>query len=169
MRGFQTPIDNSPCARRTDVLNGIIGAYGVGCGWGAERREAGREVAAASRAGELRLTSIPGRGGAGVRIEYSLPTLCGSRPSPVGAVSRTGWAAERAIHDLTATDPLELGIYEVTGRRLRHYRLTPSESREGMVCWDGCDVSGNRVSPGIYYCTLKWQGSRATSRVLVVR
>ncbi len=165
---FHLHVD-SPCAGRADVLNGIIGAYGVGCGWGAECPEGERDATVVSRTGELQLTSMPGRAGAGVRIEFSLPTMGGSHPSPVGASSRDGWPAGATIDDLNASGPMELGIYEVTGRRLRHYRMTPGGRRQGMVCWDGCDAVGSRVSPGIYYCTLAWQGRRTTSRILVVR
>jgi len=93
-------------------------------------------------------------------------TLTGPAPSPVRGATR-----------LSFTLPLEgrggagarLAIYDVRGRVVRTLARGVSGAGLHEVTWDAADEAGRRVSPGLYFATLEWNGKRLVRRVPVVR
>ncbi len=59
----------------------------------------------------------------------------------------------------------ELGVYDVTGRRVTMLVRGPYEAGHHEVAWDGRDERGYRLPPGTYFLRLRSEGA---SRVLKV-
>ncbi len=58
----------------------------------------------------------------------------------------------------------EVGIYDLTGRRLRHYDLVAA----GQPFWDGRDDKGNLVHAGVYFIRASSGGRSATTRLVLL-
>ena len=56
-------------------------------------------------------------------------------------------------------------IYDLNGRIINRF----SGVRDGQVCWNGIDVKGAVVKPGVYFVRATSRGHSATARVALVR
>src|SRR5262249_15372180 len=52
----------------------------------------------------------------------------------------------------------DLAIHDVSGRRVRHYALTPRSP--GLLVWDGATDDGRRLPAGLYFATLTTPDAR---------
>ena len=52
--------------------------------------------------------------------------------------------------EATEGDPVTIGVYDASGRRVRGAKLAPTAGGRGLWMWDGNDDAGNRVRPGVY-------------------
>jgi hypothetical protein len=59
-----------------------------------------------------------------------------------------------------------LRIFDIQGQLVNVLKPIPSI---GAAIWDGCDLAGNTVSSGIYYCILESGDRRETCKVVLVR
>lgn len=91
-------------------------------------------------------------GGGGTRFRFDTP-----QPNPALASARFSGAV---------TDPAELEIFDVGGRRVRGFALEPGTFD---VRWDLRDASGRRVAPGLYLARLGSAGGARVQRLLVGR
>jgi len=77
-------------------------------------------------------------------------------PNPFGSVTRF------AVHG-SDTRAVEIDIYDVQGRLVRHLLGSDCEAGTPVLFWDGRDAEGQPVSSGIYFCRFR-MGERAASR-----
>lgn len=109
------------------------------------------------------LTAI-GRRIAGVAVEPSGGAtgdrlVCAPNPVRAGArlafeVPRKGW--------------VRLGVYDVTGRRVREAFRGWVDPGWHAARWDGRNEGGARVGPGVYFCRMEFGGRTVETRRLVV-
>jgi hypothetical protein len=74
-----------------------------------------------------------------------------------------------AVPALKSGAALEISIYSRTGglvKRLMHGSKEPGFHK---IVWDGRDYAGRIVPGGIYVCSMKGRGFKATRKILVVR
>ncbi|MFN0152212.1 MAG: FlgD immunoglobulin-like domain containing protein [bacterium] len=67
-----------------------------------------------------------------------------------------------------ASVPVDLAIFDVTGRRVTTLAAGAFETGVRSASWDGRDASGQEVSAGTYFIRLAWAGSQPVSQRLVV-
>jgi hypothetical protein len=60
----------------------------------------------------------------------------------------------------------ELTIFDVSGRAVRSFSLNPNET---SIEWDGTSGSGERLSPGVYFCCLNAGGQKTTKSIAFIR
>jgi hypothetical protein len=72
----------------------------------------------------------------------------------------------------------EIKIYDVSGRKVRHFILYPCAERSrgasffilpAELEWDGRDENGELMAPGVYFCVLKTSDRTARQKILLVR
>ncbi len=66
----------------------------------------------------------------------------------------------------TDPGPLTVSVFDVTGRRVRSFRL---HSSAGRFIWDGRSDAGTRLAPGTYFLRLGDRGEGDTKRFVLVR
>jgi hypothetical protein len=92
------------------------------------------------------------------------PAVSGVESSP-NPFSHATW-----IHfELPRPGPVDVGVYDVTGRLVRNLHVDRSLESSGSVSWDGRDETGLAVSPGVYLVRVVGSGSILTGRVVLVR
>ena len=64
---------------------------------------------------------------------------------------------------------VQLGVYDVSGRRVR--QLVDGERRAGTetVVWNGTAESGAKLGAGVYFVKLAGPGIRETRRVILLK
>jgi hypothetical protein len=89
--------------------------------------------------------------------------------SPGLRVQSSNPFAEGARLSLSLADsgPVELVVYDVSGREVRElvHEILPAGTRE--IAWDGTDVEGRAVAPGIYFARMR--AGSAEHRVKLVK
>lgn len=75
-------------------------------------------------------------------------TLEQNQPNPFGGRTRISFYAPRS-------DEIDLGIFDPTGRRVRHLLDGPAAAGWHRVPWDGTNDVGSQVAAGVYYCRLR--------------
>lgn len=85
--------------------------------------------------------------------------LRGIAPNPSSGVVTLNLTAAR-------TTAVEVTVYDVAGRMVRRLGSGALPSGESSMTWDGRDVTGCRVAPGVYFIQLR--GAAATERRKVV-
>jgi hypothetical protein len=70
---------------------------------------------------------------------------------------------------LPAAGPARIGIYGVSGRRVREERWPALEPGSHRWAWDGRDAAGRTVAPGLYLLRLETDAGMATRRILRLR
>jgi len=73
----------------------------------------------------------------------------------------SGMNVDLAVHTLF--------IYNVAGRPVRSFSMTPEAVQTGCVVWDGKDELGQRLPNGIYFITADIDGYGIAEKVLLVR
>ena len=91
------------------------------------------------------------------------------RASSALRVNATGSSNPAAAisFDVPIAGQVELGVFDVTGRRVR--RLIGEDVPAGRheVLWDGTDGHGSRVAAGVYFCRME-AGSFTETRVMTL-
>lgn len=67
--------------------------------------------------------------------------------------------------DLPADGPVEMGVFDAAGRRVRSIHSAVMTAGRHTASWDGLDDAGRPVAPGIYFCELKALGERLSRPV----
>jgi hypothetical protein len=80
--------------------------------------------------------------------------LEGAAPNPFVTATNIGFT-------LGQPGPLRLAIFDVGGRWVRTLVEGGREAGHHTVRWDGLNASGQVVPPGIYFCRLEAEGTRA--------
>ena len=62
-----------------------------------------------------------------------------------------------------------ISIYTVTGRRVAELPIRLPGAGSGEVTWNGCDMDGHRMSPGLYFCRLKAARGTVTRKFMILR
>ena len=64
---------------------------------------------------------------------------------------------------------VELGVYDVSGRRVRQLHDGPIEAGETRLYWDGRGESGHPVASGVYWYRLTWPSGSESRRMVLIR
>ncbi|MCA9755836.1 MAG: T9SS type A sorting domain-containing protein, partial [Candidatus Eisenbacteria bacterium] len=116
---------------------------------------AGNESGAAS-VGNATSSAEPGQGRPG---EFALQPVS---PNPIHTSATLRF-------DLPETARVELGIFDVHGRRVRTLSSGDHAAGRHAVSWDGRDGTNVPVGSGVYFARLETGTSTAVQRLLVVR
>ena len=64
----------------------------------------------------------------------------------------------------------ELGIFDIGGRLIRHYRIPGSSAEKASrIVWDGTDALGYSVKSGVYFYQLKAAGKTFSDKMILLR
>jgi hypothetical protein len=66
------------------------------------------------------------------------------------------------------TDPAEVRIFDVSGRRVRELSST-GVTRDHQIDWDGKSDRGERVPSGIYFCRIETATAQVVGRLVLIR
>ncbi len=105
-------------------------------------------------------TLLPSGTGVGDRVADGRAPL--AFPNPF--LDRTRFSFE-----LKHPDRVELAVYDVAGRRVRHLLAERRDSGLHEIEWDGRDETGRRVPSGVYYFRLRAAGIVHTRPVVLTR
>jgi hypothetical protein len=83
-----------------------------------------------------------------------------SAPNPFGPTGST-----EITLSLPSTCPIEVGIYDTRGRKVRTLYSGEVPGRILRLHWDGCGEDGNPVAQSIYFCKVR-MGDMALTRKL---
>jgi len=72
-------------------------------------------------------------------------------------------------YTLARPGPVELAIFDVTGRCVRLLQREVAPAGATTLHWDGADDAGHRVAAGTYFARLSAAGARATRRIVRLR
>lgn len=65
--------------------------------------------------------------------------------------------------------PVDVAVYDLSGRRVRELVARPLEAGEQRVTWDGRDDAGARVGAGIYFVRLRTAGGERIVKTALLR
>ncbi len=68
----------------------------------------------------------------------------------------------------TETAPIQLGVFDAMGRRVRTLAEGDRSPGTFSIEWDGRDDLGRRVAPGVYFCRMAGNGQAAGRKILLV-
>lgn len=102
-------------------------------------------------------------GWAGVEHDAA-PRFAFLPPSPNPAAGETSLR-----FTLARPGPVELAIFDVTGRRVRLLRRALAPAGAVTLRWDGADDAGCPVAAGTYFARLRAEGAEATRRIVRLR
>jgi len=71
--------------------------------------------------------------------------------------------------DLPRTQDASLRIYDVRGREVGSLFGGIAEAGRHRLVWNGRDLDGHRLAPGIYLCHLETTGASLTTKIVLVR
>ncbi|MBN1540547.1 T9SS type A sorting domain-containing protein, partial [candidate division KSB1 bacterium] len=114
-----------------------------------------------------RYTEAGGSGNFETRIsappipETSLVTLA-SYPNPFNA-------AVRIVVRGTLSENGVLSLYDIRGRLVRQWNLSPDLDGSCQIIWDGCDDTGAVVSSGLYFVEFKGKHIKQHLKILLTR
>lgn len=102
------------------------------------------------------------------------PTMArteGSLVTRLRPASPNPFTAETVLqHDIASVVGVaRLVVYDVKGRVVRTFDLSPSHPGRYEVVWDGKNDGGQRVASGVYFCSLEAGGQRDTRQVVLLR
>jgi glutamine cyclotransferase len=112
----------------------------------------------------VEIAGVDGRGGRGDR-DVVAPDSYSIQPNPVrGAATITftvGGGSE-------SSRPVRLTLHDVSGRMVACLLDSDLPRGDYTVAWDGRDDLGKRVSPGIFFCVLRSEGTMLSSKIAVL-
>ncbi|MBU1700983.1 MAG: hypothetical protein KJ970_20845 [Candidatus Eisenbacteria bacterium] len=106
-------------------------------------------------------------------LEYGVADVAMETPgfSPVAgigpAVPNPFRAEARLRFLLPRNGPVQLGVWDVAGRRVASLVDGDREAGEHQMIWDGLGANGRRLPPGLYFMLLKGEGFAATRKVQI--
>jgi hypothetical protein len=62
-----------------------------------------------------------------------------------------------------------IAVFSVAGRRVAELAVNPGGAGHDRVNWDGRDMSGRRLSPGVYFCRLRTGQAEVTRKFTILR
>jgi len=65
--------------------------------------------------------------------------------------------------------PVELAVYDLSGRKIRTLVHDTRGPGDHMVTWDGTDEAGSRVPSGMYFYQLVSGGDSSTRKMMLVK
>ncbi|MDM7917052.1 MAG: FlgD immunoglobulin-like domain containing protein [Candidatus Eisenbacteria bacterium] len=74
----------------------------------------------------------------------------------------------RLAFSLGQASRVEVGVYDVGGRRIRLVESAQLAAGSHEAAWDGRDEDGARVRAGVYFVSLQVDGRAAGTRRLIV-
>ncbi|MDZ7306073.1 MAG: DUF1565 domain-containing protein [candidate division KSB1 bacterium] len=86
-------------------------------------------------------------------------------PNPMRAAA----SSRRIMFHTAHRSVVELVIYDVMGRRVRHLLQAEQPAGRHQVFWDGRDDSGRLLSAGVYLLHMRAGSFRATQKLVIVR
>ena len=75
----------------------------------------------------------------------------------------------RIVFELRAKSPVELAIYDVSGRRVAVLVSRELDSGRHEVFWNGMTVDGTTAASGVYFCTLKAGSVSETKKIVLLK
>jgi hypothetical protein len=75
----------------------------------------------------------------------------------------------RIDYDLPAGDHVRIGVYDVTGARIRTLEDRARGAGTWNATWDGRDDAGRRVASGVYYLRMETKTAVKNQKVVLVR
>jgi hypothetical protein len=96
---------------------------------------------------------------AGARLAFAPP-----RPNPARAVTRLWYSVPAEAGGAS----LEIGVYDLSGRRVRVLEQGPARVGPSSVAWDLRDDGGARVRDGVYFARLSLDGATLVRKVVVL-
>lgn len=72
-------------------------------------------------------------------------------------------------YQLAGPGPVRIEIYDAAGRLVRSLLNGYQESGQSRVEWDGCNASGARVGPGVYFGRLLTGNDAVSQRMIVLK
>jgi len=93
--------------------------------------------------------------------EISRPGSCGLavKPNPFNSACRIAVGSAAS----------ELCIFNISGRKIREYKIVPNISAFSVVTWDGRDDLGNSLPSGIYFARASNGENTSTKKFILVR
>ncbi len=88
--------------------------------------------------------------------------LCQNYPNPLNPNTSI-------VFTLPSKQPVDLAVFDLTGRRVCTLISGPQDAGVHTVEWDGHDQSGNEVTSGVYFYKLRAGGETMTRKLLVTR
>jgi hypothetical protein len=88
--------------------------------------------------------------------------LGASFPNPFSASTEIAYAIPSAA-------PLELGVYDVNGRKLATLARGTESAGRHVVRWDGRDAAGRSLPAGVYFVRLDFAGRYEASKIVLTR
>jgi hypothetical protein len=71
--------------------------------------------------------------------------------------------------DVLRTSPIDLGVFDVSGRERRALMRNEKSPGRYNIDWDGKDDAGNDLPSGVYWLRLRSGNGTKTNRMVVVR
>ncbi len=100
----------------------------------------------------------------GVEDGDAAPTLALARPIP-----NPSTGTMRVAFTLATTDAVDLGVFDVHGRRIATLAHGTLPAGQHAATWNGADANGRLAGAGLYWLELAQGGMRATRRVVRVK
>jgi hypothetical protein len=110
---------------------------------------------------------IVGNGPAGApegTLQPGSPILA-ARPNPFCSTTEI----EYAMTDLAAKGPVQLEIFDLSGRRIARFENSARAPGRHTVSWNGLSDDGVRIPSGIYLCRLKTADGSATRKLVFMK
>jgi len=86
-------------------------------------------------------------------------------PGVESAVRRFGVTALQI--NLSEGTDVEIEVFDLTGRRVRHYRSAAQVPGMYVFAWSGVRDDGQRVRPGVYHIVVKAQGRKSITKLII--
>lgn len=95
----------------------------------------------------------------------------GALVTRIRATSPNPFTAETIIHHDIASvvGEARLVVYDVSGRVVKTFDVTPSRPGRFQVTWNGTNDNGQRVASGVYFCSLEAGGKRDARPVVLLK
>ncbi len=105
--------------------------------------------------------AIPDTSVSGV-IGSEIASIMSVEPNPFTATTRLRFA-------LNATSDVRVSVFDVEGRLVRTLVDTSMAPGRHDVFWDGSDGRGHRVSPGVYFASVRTERASRHSKVVLLK
>ncbi|MFN0151672.1 MAG: FlgD immunoglobulin-like domain containing protein [bacterium] len=138
---------------------------------GAPDGESGGANDGVSNGARYRLIAVNGLGEEYVLGEREIAPSLGAN-ALLSAYPNPARGGETRVAYRVATDalPIDLAVYDVSGRRVRTLASGTRPAGIGSIAWDGRDDRGRDVTSGTYFMRLVWGANAVSStRVVVAR
>jgi YVTN family beta-propeller protein len=112
----------------------------------------------------IAVAPAPRQSAVGLQVEALAPgvALEPGAPNPFNASTQIAFA-------LGAAGPVELGVYNVLGQRVRLLVGQPLEAGQHQVVWDGRDQGGREAASGLYLVVLRAEGQQLAQKLMLLR